>query len=347
MAHRDVVVVAASAGGLEPLRALVSALPADFPASVLAVLHVPASGSSALASILSRDSELPVHAARTGMPLESGHIYIAPPDHHLLVRDDHIALSHGPRENGHRPAADPLFRSAALHRGPRVVGVVLSGALDDGTAGLATVRARGGTAIVQDPDEAVHPSMPRNALESAGADHVVPSAEIAPLLVRLCKEEVDFAEPVAPAPSVLREEVSIALMDPAAMHAPERPGTPAGLSCPDCHGTLYELQGEGAPLHYRCRVGHAWSPESLLAEQGQALEEALWMALRTLEEKASLTLRLANDATDGGRHLTAERFRSSSREAHGAAESIRAFLAADAAAADTTAAGTDEQGTAG
>lgn len=321
--RRDVIVIGASAGGVEALRTLVSRLPLDLPATVLVVLHVPSYGASALPAILSRSGPLAARHAVSGEPLLESTILVAPPDSHLLVVDSHVTLSRGPRENGHRPAVDVLFRSAARALANRVVGVVLSGALDDGTAGLAAIAARGGATVVQDPSDALYPSMPSNALEHTDVDHAVPVEDMADLLVRLCKEEVTTeTEPASP---LLNIEVELALMDDEAMNQPERPGLPSGFSCPDCNGVLWEIRDE-ALVRFRCRVGHAWSPESLFGEQSEQLEAALWMALRGLEEKAALARTLGQRAAERGSTLSADRFATQADDATRAATLIRAML---------------------
>ena len=323
-ARRDLIVVGASAGGVEALQSLVAALPAHLPATVLVVLHVPPAGADALAPILDRAGPLPVRRAEHGAPLEPGQVLVARPDHHLLVVGDAVALSRGPRENGHRPAVDVLFRSAARARGPRVIGVVLSGALDDGAAGSVAVTARGGLALAQDPREAMHPGMPLACARATGAE-VLPVAALADRLVRLVGEEVDVG--AVPAPSeLMQRETAVADMDPREMETVARPGTPSGFSCPDCHGVLWQID-EGSLRRFRCRVGHAWSVDSLLAEHGHAIEGALWMALRSLEEKAALSAQLADGAREAGRELTAEQFAAQARETHRAAELIRRMLA--------------------
>lgn len=251
-----------------------------------------------------------------------GRIYIAPPDYHLLVKDGYIHLTRGPRENSHRPAIDTLFRSAACSYGTRVIGVVLSGVVDDGTAGLMAVKSRGGVAVVQDPDEALFAGMPRSAIENVNVDYVLPVAEIAPLLV-------DLAQQVAPTenfiPREMAREVDAAEIDPAVMQPDNHPGIPSGFGCPDCGGALWELQN-GDFLRFRCRTGHAFSPETLLAQQSEAIEEALWMALRALEERADLAVQLATRAEKNSRSLVAKRFKEQARDNKQQAAVIRGVL---------------------
>jgi two-component system chemotaxis response regulator CheB len=322
MPDHDIVVVGASAGGVEALTNLVGSLPADLPASVFVVLHVPASGSSALPDILARHGPLPASHARDGEPIEQRRIYVAPPDHHVLLRRGHVHLARGPRENGHRPAVDPLFRSAAREHATRVVGVVLSGALDDGTAGLLAIKSRGGVAIVQYPEEALYPGMPNNAVEHVDVDHVLPAAAIAGVLARLAAEPA--TESSGPAPDDMKVEVEV---EGFTMEALERgnPGRPSAFSCPDCNGVLWEIQ-DGGLVRFRCRVGHAWSPESLLTQQSEALEAALWVALRSLEERAALARRLAEPARRRGHRITATRFQEQAQEAQHAAGLVRRLL---------------------
>jgi two-component system chemotaxis response regulator CheB len=324
--RRDVIVIGASAGGVEALRTLVAALPADLPAAVLVVLHVPPYGGSVLPAILQRAGHLRARHPEGGERLTMGEIVVAPPDHHLVMHDSHVRLTRGPRENGHRPAIDVLFRSAARAAGARVIGVVLSGVLDDGTAGLAAITARGGMAVVQDPDDALYPGMPRNAIEHVAVEHVATAEQLGPLLVELCKEEIPDVE--QPPSDLIEIETDMAMMDDDAMNQDERPGRPSGFSCPDCSGVLWEIH-DGDIVRYRCRVGHAWSSESLLGEQEQQLEAALWMAMRGLEEKAALARTMGERAQERNSPLTATRFADQAEEATRAASLIRAMLEAD------------------
>jgi two-component system chemotaxis response regulator CheB len=318
-----VVVIGASAGGVEALRTLVSGLPADFPATVLVVLHLPPTGHSALPAILDRAGPLPARHAQPGDELQPGHVLVAPPDHHLIVVDGEVTLSRGPTENGHRPAVDVLFRSAARVLGNRVVGVVLSGSLDDGASGIQAIRHRGGRGVVQDFGDALHDGMPRAAY-AAGADLMATAAAMPAVLTELVHEP-PAAQPDQPS-ELLEMETAMADLEPEAMHNLDRPGEPAGFGCPDCSGALFRIE-DGGLLRFRCRVGHAWSPESLLAQQGSALESALWTALRALEEKIALSRDLAAKAEDRGDQRTSVRFGQNAEETLRAAELVRELVA--------------------
>ena len=300
MPGHDIIVIGASAGGVEALKILVPALPADLPAAVFVVLHVPPRGTSILPQILTRSGRLKAHHAVDGEPIVPGRMYVAPPDMHLVIRPDAVQVVRSPRENGHRPAADVLFRSAAYVYGPRVAGVVLSGSLDDGTAGLAAIKQRGGVAIVQDPGDALYPGMPSSALQDVAVDYCVPVAQIGETLKRLARDPASGNGAETMADDDMKTEIEMASFDPAAYDEQRHPGTPSGFGCPDCGGALWELR-EGELVRFRCRVGHAWSVESLIARQAEALEEALWVALRALEEQASLSGRLAERLKQRGR----------------------------------------------
>ena len=308
--------VAASAGGVEALRQLVAQLPADLDAALCIVLHIPATGRSLLAPILDRATALHVVLAEHGAPLDRGTVYVAPADHHLLVRSDRVELSRGPKENGVRPAADPMFRSLARAWGSEAVAVVLSGALDDGAAGALAVAQSGGHVIVQDPEDALVPGMPASALAVSAAHEVAPVAAMGNLIARL-----------AGAPTAARaEETHVSTEpDPAEMErGPNRPGGPAsGFTCPECSGALWELR-EGERLRYRCRVGHSYSEDAMVDAQGTAVEAALWTALEALEERGELLRRVARRMESQPR--TQYRIAAGAREAEDRAAVIRRIL---------------------
>lgn len=324
LTRRDVVVVGASAGGVEALRAMAASLPPDLPVTVLVVLHLPSYGHSVLPDILARSGSLPARHVTGPTPFVPGEILVAPPDRHLVVSDDGVDVTAGPRENGHRPAVDVLFRSAARVLGPRVVGVELSGVLDDGAAGMWSIRGRGGLVVVQAPGDCLYPDMPRSVMAQMEPDHVAKASELGSLLDRVCREEFSPGV-VAPPSDLLVAETALAHMEEFVMNAVDRPGTPAGFSCPDCGGTLFELH-DGAVTRYRCRVGHAWTSKGLLGEQSQQLDTALWIALRALEEKAALASQLAERAAESGSRLTADRFGEQAREAHESANRVRELI---------------------
>jgi two-component system chemotaxis response regulator CheB len=321
--RRDLIVIGASAGGVEALKSTVASLPLTLDASVLVVLHVPPHTDSVLPRILSRLGPFPARHARDLDGLPRGEILVAPPDRHLVVEKDHVELTRGPRENGHRPSVDVLFRSAARWAAARVISVVLSGVLDDGTAGAVAVRQRGGVSVVQDPADALFPGMPDSVIAHGAADHVVASKDMGALLMELVEEEIGtLPEPI---PTWMDTETAMARMEASAMNDPERPGSPSGFSCPDCGGTLFTIQ-DGALFRFRCRVGHAWSSEGLLGQQSDQLESALWMALRSLEEKSALAVELAERARERHSDLVAERYGEQAEEATRAADLIRSLL---------------------
>ena len=327
MPGHDIVVVGASAGGVETLIKLVEKLPADLPASVFVVLHIPPQNPSLMPEILSRSGRLKAVHPRDGEAIQQGCIYVAPPDLHLLVEQEHIHLLRGPRENRHRPAIDPLFRSAAAAYGPRVVGVILTGSLDDGTAGLLAIKRLGGVAIVQDPADALYPSMPLNALGHVNVDYKLPVSEMGPLITHLAYEPVD-KEGAYHVPEEMEIEMRIAEMNMNALNNGEYAGTPSVFSCPECGGVLWEIQ-DGGLVRFRCRVGHAYSIESMTAAQSERVEEALWTALKTLEESVSLSRRLAHQARERGQDWLAQRFEEKLRDAEQRAEMIRSVLFRD------------------
>lgn len=325
MSDLRIVTIGASAGGVQALKSLVDCLPEDLPAAVCVVLHVPSGHPSRLPEILNRSRRLPAAHAADGERIQAGRIYVAPPDHQLLVADGFLRVVRGPRENRQRPAVDPLFRSAARSYGPQVIGVILSGALDDGTAGLKDVKARGGIAIVQDPQEAETDSMPRSALLHVQVDHCLPIAGIARRIVELLAQPV-FREPVEPPSAQLEFEIEADALETAALadDAP-RPGRLSALTCPECHGPLWEID-DGQLVRYRCRVGHAFSSQTMVVEQSQAVERALWMGLRALEESATLTRRLAKRAAEQKAMHSAQRFNERAEYIEAQADVLRTTL---------------------
>ena len=327
MPGHDIVVVGASAGGVETLIKLVENLPADLPASVFVVLHIPAQNPSLMPEILSRSGQLKAVHPMDDEAIQQGCIYVAPPDLHLLVERGRVHLLRGPKENRHRPAIDPLFRSAAAAYGPRVVGVVLTGSLDDGTAGLLAIKRLGGVAIVQDPVDALYPSMPLHALEHVDVDYKLPVSEIGPLITRLAYEPLD-KEGAYHVPEEMEIEMRIAEMNMHALNNGEHAGNPSIFSCPECGGVLWEIR-DGELVRFRCRVGHAYSIESMMAAQSEGVEEALWAALKTLEESVSLSRRLADQARERGQDWLAQRFEEKLQDAVQRAEMIRSVLFKD------------------
>jgi two-component system chemotaxis response regulator CheB len=322
MANKDIVVIGASAGGIEALRILVSDLPDGFKGSVFIVVHIAASGPNLLANILQSVSRMRVSNAQNGEKIQPGRIYVAPADHHLLLlKAGYIQLSRGPRENRARPAIDPLFRSAAHAFGPRVLGVILTGFLDDGTAGLWAVKQRGGTAIVQNPEEAAAPSMPMSALKHVEVDHCVKLREIAPLLVKLAGKAAagNQTEPVTTA---METEVKIAKEENPLSSGILDWGMPSIYSCPECHGVLLQLK-EGSNLRFRCHTGHAYSIQTLLSELNEQIEETVWNAIRAIEETALLMRRMGDQLAEHNHKEAAEALRAKAADAQARADQMR------------------------
>lgn len=297
MPQHDIVVIGGSLGAIEPLQEIVRKLPSGFPAAVFAVIHIPADAPSVLDKILSDVGWLEARRPADGEPIEPGKIYVAPPDHHLTLEAGRVRVLRGPRENRHRPAIDPLFRTAARHYGPRVVGVLLSGRLDDGSAGLLAVKGRGGVTIVQDPNEATAAEMPENGLRYAQPDFVLPSGAIAPKLLSLTETE---SEPEIMANKKKSQKTSSESGESAtanlhAAYPEEGEGDPSVFACPECHGVLWELKDHDL-VRFRCRVGHSYTIDSLAKEFSESTEAALWAAMRALEEKSAMGRRLAESA---------------------------------------------------
>ena len=324
MAGHDVIVVGASAGGVEALLQLVRLLPPGLPAAVFVVCHFPIDARSALPEILSREGPLLARHARDAEPIYPAHIYVAPPDHHLEVQHGTVRLERGPRENGCRPSIEPLFRSAAHAYGPRVIAVLLSGGSHDGIAGLLAVRAAGGLAVLQDPADALVPTLPRSAGQVAGADHVVPARELGPLLARLVQQSPPLPAGLPPAGAVER----IVRMVERDMKAQADNGLRDRVSlftCPECGGCMWQTD-EQAPVRFRCHVGHAYAAEALLHEQGANLEAALWTAVRTFRERSILARQLAGRDRQSGHTELAQRFEEEARVAEQSGALIQQYL---------------------
>jgi two-component system chemotaxis response regulator CheB len=311
-----IVVVGASAGGVTALTEVVSGLPAGFPAAVFVVLHVSGGGSSSLSEILDRAGPLPAVAARSGEPITPGTITVAGADWHLLLRSDGVRLARGPKVNGHRPAVDVLFRSASRAFGPRVTGVVLSGALSDGTSGLAEIKRRGGRAVVQ--ADAVHQGMPTSAIENVDVDAVVALRDIAATLTMLTRETeaVGVGEDTVVEPDI-EEGLDAGVATAVGDLTPYR--------CPECGGGMWEID-EGPFGGFVCHVGHAFSADSMLTLQGDEAERALWRAVRLLEEQAAMNERLASRLEAHGTSHSNTRLRGRARQALEDAGVIRAML---------------------
>jgi two-component system chemotaxis response regulator CheB len=324
MESRDIVVIGASAGGVEPLKRIASDLAPDLYAAVFVVLHLAANQKSVLAELLDGAGPLRAAVARDGEKIQRGRIYVAPPDVHLMLDDGSVRVTQGPPENRHRPSVDVLFRSAARFYGPRVIGVVLSGALDDGTAGLIAIKIRGGLAIVQDPAETFASDMPRNAMKYLQVDEVLRAAAIGPALNRLTHDGVDPLSAEPPTDDMI-QETRIARLDPQAMEDEERPGVQSEFACPSCSGVLWEIQ-EGNLLRFRCRTGHAFSPETLIDAQDDGVERALYMAIRAIEERLSLRRRLIEQARRRQLETLASEWEAKANELEEAAESLRRLL---------------------
>jgi len=325
MSRHDMIVIGASAGGVEALITVIGSLPADLPAAVFLVMHIPAQSPSLLPDILNRAGWLHAIHPVDGQAIQYGHIYVAPPDHHLLIEEGIVHIVRGPKENRHRPAIDPLFRSAARTYGTRVVGVILTGSMDDGTAGLLAIKRRGGEAIVQDPQNALFSSMPQSAIAHVEVDHVIQLSDIGPLLAQLVHEQA-AEQGSFPVTEDMQMETKLTAMNMREGQKGENVGTPSVFSCPECGRVLREVQ-DGDLLRCRCRVRHAYSVDSVLAWQTEAVEEALWTALKTLEESASLSRRLVHDAHNGGKDSLAQRFGKRVQEAEKHAAAIRQVLA--------------------
>ena len=318
MACRDLVVIGASAGGLPALLDVVRPLPVDLPAAILIVLHTPARTGGFLPNILERGGAWNVAYAIDNEAIVRGRIYLAPPDYHLLVRPGRLRVARGPRENRFRPAIDPLFRTAARAYGPRVIGVVLSGGLDDGTHGLALIKRHGGLALAQDPEEADLASMPLSAIQNVEVDYILKAEDIGAKLPHLVAQHVS-----TPETAFEEERTDVAEGRETSIEEITRP--PAPFTCPDCGGSMWEYE-DGNVLSYRCHVGHGYTANSFGVAQQETLESTLWTAPRALEEQAALRRRMAVHALHVGRDPDARRFEREAKDAELRAATIRQML---------------------
>lgn len=317
--NRNIIVIGGSSGATAPLKAILGALPADLPAAVFIVLHIPARSIGILATVAAAAGRLPVHQAADGMPIVLGNVYLAVSDHHLILTKGRMKLGRGPRENMARPAIDPLFRSAAVAYGSRVIGVILSGLLNDGASGLEAVKRCGGLALVQDPADAIADEMPRSAMQTTTVDLSVPSARIGDVLSELAREP---AGPGVPIPPDIRLEVDIAAGERVDTEVMQRLADPAALTCPSCGGVM-SLVRDSKPLRFRCQVGHSMTANVLAKKQENAVDEALRVALRVIEERAELVTRMAQDGRISGRRVVAELYEERAEEYRRYADTIR------------------------
>lgn len=322
MANRDIITIGASAGGVEALMTLARTLPGDLPASVFIVQHVAPQQPSAMADLLSRSGPLAVQIAEDRTEFKPSRIYVAPPDRHLMIDRSYAYLTRGPRENLVRPAVDPLFRSAAVVHGPHVIGVILSGTLDDGTSGLGAIKRCGGVAVVQDPQDARFAEMPQSAADHVEVDYTVPLSQMGDLLVRLAA-----AAPGAPAtPSQeLLMEVEMARAGGGSAALLDGIGDLAALTCEACGGPLWEIRNEKI-VRFRCREGHSYTAKSLLQEQKDGIEQSLWAAVQTMDERVRVLERLVAYDEERGRKGGLASFRARAQETREHANHLRQFL---------------------
>jgi two-component system, chemotaxis family, protein-glutamate methylesterase/glutaminase len=321
-----VVVVGASAGGVEALTTVAAGLPEDLDAAVCVVLHLPAGAESRLAEIVSRAGPLPAIQARGAEPLTRGTIFVAPPDRHLTVRGGHVFVVRGPHENGLRPSIDVLFRSAAFAYGRRTIAIVLSGTRDDGVTGASAVGARGGCVFVQDPDDSLFGALPMHTVVRDHPDRVLPLTELAGSITSTVARLSTEAPVSENGHEDMKVETEYATLDAKTLGRGVPPGESSVFACPDCGGVLWELD-DGELLRFRCRVGHAYTADGAVEAQGESVETALWTALRALQERAQLSERLAERVGGAGAKQSQARFGELGREAREHAEVIRRLLA--------------------
>jgi two-component system, chemotaxis family, protein-glutamate methylesterase/glutaminase len=297
----EIIVIGASAGGVEAVSALVERLPHNLNAAVFVVLHFPENATSVLPKILNRHRTLIAKHPEEGERIEKAHVYVAPPGLHLLLKPGRIRLVRGPKENGHRPAIDPLFRTAAHVYGRRVAGVILSGLLDDGVIGANGIKTRGGKVLAQDPEDAVFGDLPRNTIAGSKVDFVGTVAELAFELTQLAG--LNDSDNLKLEDENMEEGLDITEMAGQDLPTLEPKSKPSAYTCPECNGTLFETTENGVK-NFRCRVGHAYSHETLEVHQTEELEAALWEALRSMEENVALCRMLLDRASNADRRAS-------------------------------------------
>ncbi len=325
MPKRDIIVIGASAGGVYALKDLVSSLPGDFSAAIFVVQHLSPNTKSFLPEILSKAGKLPVGHPADGESIQMGRIYIAPPDHHLLIEQDRVVVKKGPKENRFRPSIDALFRSAAYTYGPRVIGVVLTGLLNDGTSGMWSVKRMGGISIIQQPEDAMYPSMPGNVLEYVDVDHSVPMSEMGNLLSQLTAEAASDVPQLSQEEwHRLESEVKIASQENAFDVGVMKLGELTPFTCPECSGVLVSFK-EGKLIRYRCHTGHAFTASTLLAEVTKEVEDTLWSAVRGLEETIMLLEQTSNHFAEFGDAETARQFADRAKEVRDRSRKLHEF----------------------
>ena len=322
MRCHDIIVIGASAGGVSALRRLFSQFPAGLQASIFVVLHVSPESPSILATLLDKAGPFAVKTAEDQEPIRPGQAYVAPPDFHMLVKSGYVRLYRGPRENRHRPAIDPLFRSAAVAYRAQTVGIVLTGYLDDGTSGLLAIKRCGGLAIVQDPDDADYPDMPNNALAEVEVDYRLPIKKMGDTICHIVEQPATYIETV---PKDIEKEAKIAERTMSDISGEEKLGHLAPMSCPECNGPLWQIDADRV-RRYRCHVGHGFTAKALLASQDAALEQALWAAMRTMEERANMALDMARNEGSRGRSKSAQVYEERSHASKAHAQVIRKLL---------------------
>lgn len=321
-----IIVAGASAGGVESLMAFTAALPADFNAPIFVVMHISPNYVSKLPEILSRNGPLPASHPKDGEKFKAGHIYVAPPDRHMLIEDDRVIITRGPKENRNRPSIDALFRSAAYYHREKVIGIVLSGALDDGTSGLWNIKRMGGVAIVQELAECMVDSMPASAMKQVNVDYVLSASAMGVLLDRLVREAA-HAKPGSgeKAHQVMGLEVSIAMEGDAFEKGIMDVGKLSPFACPECHGVLVEIR-EGKRSRFRCHTGHAYSSSALVSQIAESVDKSYWKAMRGLEEAAMLLEKAGLDLHDDKQIAAAEVFREQAKVARAQAIELRNSL---------------------